>query len=321
MSYQLPSLALLRTFESAARHLSFKKAAAEVCVTPAAVSQQIKALEDQLGVMLFHRRVRALELTEHGATLLPGVRDAFERLVKAVDQTRRAAPSPLTVTAPPSFASHWLLPLLPQFGATHPEIDIRLSSTSDTVDHKGEAAVLGKLHPARTEVAILYGKGHYPGYAVVPIFTPDYVPVCTPALQRAAALQTPANLAGQVLIHDDTLSEDGRDMHSGSGWAEWLRLAGASNIDSRRGPHFSNAALALEAAQAGHGIALAPRPLIDSRVAEGKLVIPFNIALPSPSTYYLVMHEAMQHQPAVEAFQLWLLGEASALQKRQLYRT
>ncbi|TVT52980.1 MAG: transcriptional regulator GcvA [Azoarcus sp. PHD] len=321
MSYELPSLALLRTFEAAARHLSFKKAADEICVTPAAVSQQMKALEEYLGVPLFHRRVRALELTEHGSTLLPGVRDAFERLAVAVDHTRRVTPGPLTVTAPPSFASHWLLPRLPRFNVAHPDIELRLSSTSDTVDHKGEAAVLGKLHPARTEVAILYGKGHYPGYVVVPIFTPDYVPVCTPALQRAAALQTPANLAGQVLIHDDTLSEDGRDRHSRSGWAEWLRLAGASNIDSRRGPHFSNAALALEAAQAGHGIALAPRPLIDSRVAEGKLVVPFNITLPSPSTYYLVMHEAMQHQPAVDAFQQWLLAEASALKKRQLHRT
>lgn len=313
MSYQLPSLALLRTFEAAARHLSFKKAAAEVCVTPAAVSQQIKALEDQLGVVLFERKVRALELTEHGAALLPGVRDAFERLAKAVDQTRRVAPGPLTVTAPPSFASHWLLPRLPQFGAIHPDIDVRLSSTSDTVDHKGEAAVLGKLHPARKEVAILYGKGRYPGYVVVPIFTPDYVPVCTPALQRRAALHTPADLAGQVLIHDDTLGEDVRDMHSRSGWAEWLRLAGATHIDSRRGPHFSNAVLALEAAQAGQGIALAPHPLIESRVADGKLVIPFNIALPSPSTYYLVMHEAMTEQAAVEAFKQWLLAEAAAL--------
>lgn len=312
MDYQFPSLSLLRTFEAAARHLSFKKAAAEVHVTPAAVSQQIKALEEQLGVPLFHRRVRALDLTEHGRTLLPGVRAAFERLAAAVELTRQVAPGPLTVTAPPSFASHWLVPRLPRFGAACPSVELRLSSTSDTVDRKGESAVLAKLHPARKEVAILYGKGHYPGYVVTPIFTPDYVPVCTPALQRTATLETPHDLLTQPLIHDDTLLEDGHDTPTRSGWTEWLRKAGVEAAEKLRGPHFSNAALALEAALTGQGIALAPRPLIESRVADGKLVIPCNIGLPSPSTYYLVMHEAMARQDAVETFRRWLLSEAAA---------
>lgn len=315
MSYELPSLALLRTFEAAARHLSFKKAADEVCVTPAAVSQQMKALEDYLGVPLFHRRVRALELTEHGNTLLPGVRNAFELLVAAVDHTRHIAPGPLTVTAPPSFASHWLLPRLPRFNTAHPDIDLRLSSTSDTVDRKGEAAVLGKLHPARKEVVILYGKGHYPGYRVVPIFTPDYVPICTPALLHGKPpLRTPADLAAHVLIHDDTLGEGRHDALARSGWAEWLRRAGTDKVDARRGLHFSNAALVLEAALGGQGIALSPRQLIQPLLREGKLVTPFDIALPSPSTYFLVMHEAMSQQSAVAAFHEWLLSEAAALQ-------
>lgn len=306
MTYRLPSLSLLRTFEAAARHLSFKKAAAEVCVTPAAVSQQIRALEAYLGVPLFHRKVRALALTEHGAAMLPGIRKGFDCLAAAVESTRQDAVGPLVVTAPPSFASHWLVPRLPRFAAAHPDIDLRLASTSDTVDGPREASVLDSLRTdpreARSNVAILYGKGRYPGFRVVLLFAPDYVPVCAPALVEAG-LRSPDNLPRFALIHDDTLSE--------VGWTAWLHKAGLDAQLARRGRHFSNAALALAATLDGQGVVLAPRPLVEERIRAGHLVIPFDLGLPSPSAYYLVMHERVARRPAPEAFERWLLQEAA----------
>lgn len=306
MTYRLPSLSLLRTFEAAARHLSFKKAAAEVCVTPAAVSQQIRALEAYLGVPLFHRKVRALALSEHGAAMLPGIRKGFDCLAAAVESTRQESAGPLVVTAPPSFASHWLVPRLPRFAAAHPDVDLRLASTSDTVDGPREASVLDSLRTdpreARSDVAILYGKGRYPGFRVVPLFAPDYVPVCAPALVEAG-LHAPPDLPRFALIHDDTLSD--------VGWTAWLHKAGLDPQLARRGRHFSNAALALAATLDGQGVVLAPRPLVAERIRAGHLVIPFDLGLPSPSAYYLVMHERVANRPAPQALERWLLQEAA----------
>lgn len=318
MNYRLPNLALLRTFEAAARHLSFKKAAEELCVTPAAVSQQIKALEAWLGRPLFHRMTRALALTEQGSTMLPKVREGFDCLVAALESTREAVAGPLTVTAPPSFASHWLVPRLPSFSSAHPDVALRLSSTPDAIDRRGEAAVVDRLkaglRTAHSEVAILYGDGVYPGYIVEKLFAPDYVPVCTPALLTGAhALRVPTDLAHHVLIHDDTLHDAGHGADGRFGWAQWLARAGAGGIDASRGPRFANAALALAAALAGHGIALSSRPLVESRVADGSLAIPFDIPLPSPCAYYLVFNEMIAQRPAVVAFRAWLLAEAGAL--------
>lgn len=306
MTYRLPSLSLLRTFEAAARHLSFKKAAAEVCVTPAAVSQQIRALEAYLGVPLFHRKVRALALTEHGAAMLPGIRKGFDCLAAAVESTRQESAGPLVVTAPPSFASHWLVPRLPRFAAAHPDVDLRLASTSDTVDGPREASVLDSLRTdpreVRSDVAILYGKGRYPGFRVVPLFAPDYVPVCAPSLVEAG-LHAPPDLPRFALIHDDTLSD--------VGWTAWLHKAGLDPQLARRGRHFSNAALALAATLDGQGVVLAPRPLVAERIRAGHLVIPFDLGLPSPSAYYLVMHERVANRPAPQALERWLLQEAA----------
>lgn len=315
MSHRLPGLALLRTFEAAARHLSFKKAAAEIHVTPAAVSQQIKALEDWLGVPLFRRLTRALELTEHGTAMLPKVREGFECFAAAVETTRQPKAVPLTVIAPPSFASHWLVPRLPRFSAAHPEVELRLASTADTIHRRGEAAVLEKAGAdkgeARSEVAILYGKGDYPGYRVERVFTPDYVPVCAPSLRGLGTLATPADLERFTLIHDETLHEQEHGGRSRSGWGQWLRLAGVSSVDASRGPRFSNAVLAIDAALAGQGVALASKPLVEARVAAGALVIPFDLPLPSPLAYFLVMREAISHRLAVVAFRTWLLDEAA----------
>lgn len=308
MSYRLPPLSVLRAFESACRHLSFKKAAEELHVTPAAVSQQIKTLESYLGVSLFRRLTRALELTEHGEAMLPKVREGFDCLAAAVETTRQARGGALTVTAPPSFATRWLVPRLSGFAAAHPEIELRLSSSPDTIDRRGVTAVFGEgvvdMRDDTSTVAIRYGTGLYPGYRVERIFIPEYVPVCSPRLLEK--LQAPQDLARQVLIHDETILDEEKQ----PSWAEWLRAAGIAGVDARRGPRFSNSVLALGAALDGQGVALAPSLLIAADLAAGRLAIPFPVSLPSPYAYFLVMAEAVAGREAVAAFREWLLAEA-----------
>ena len=310
MSYRLPPLNALRAFESAARHLSFKKVAEELHVTPAAISQQIKALESYLGVSLFRRLTRALEVTPQGLAMLPKIRESFECLAAAVETTRQTGDGPLTVTAPPSFASRWLVPRLPCFSAAYPEVALRLSSSADTVDRRGETAVFEEAivdprDPA-SEVAIRYGTGNYPGFRVEKIFAPDCLPVCSPRLPTAERpLAMPADLCRHTLIHDETIGDEERQ----ADWARWLSAAGAPEIDPQRGPRFSNAVLAVEAALDGQGVALALRPLVEADVAAGRLIVPFDIAVPSPYAYFLVMPEAVSRRPSVAAFRAWLLGE------------
>jgi LysR family glycine cleavage system transcriptional activator len=311
LSYRLPPFAVLRAFEAAARHLSFKKAAEELHLTPAAVSQQIKSLEEYLGVALFRRLTRALELTEHATAMLPKLREGFDCLAAAVETTRRQASGTLTVTAPPSFATHWLISRLARFAAAHPEITLRLGSSPDSVDRRGETAVFGAglIDPRddSSAVAIRYGAGSYPGYCVERIFAPTYVPVCGPALLERLPLRTPADLRNHVLIHDETIEESGRPPL----WRAWLQAAGINDIDATRGPRFSNAVLAVEAALAGQGVALALKLLVEDELAAGRLVVPFDLAAPSPYTYFLVMPEAVAGRPEVEAFRRWLLDEAA----------
>lgn len=313
MSYRLPPLVALRAFESAARHLSFKKAAEELHVTPGAISQQVKSLEEFLGVALFERRTRAVALTEHGVSMLPKVQTGFEHLAAAVEISRQAGPATLTVTSPPTFATYWLVPRLARFIECHPEIALRLSSRADSVDHLGDTLpIAGKEVDLRSDastVAIRYGTGVYPGFRVVQIFAPTYVPVCSPALAAGGRLSRPEQLREHMLIHDETLHEEERP----PSWPEWLRTAGVEGVDPRRGARVSNAVLATKAAIEGQGVALALKPLVEGEIAAGRLVIPFNIAIPSPYAYFLVVPEALAERPAVAAFQSWLLAESASL--------
>ena len=315
MTYRLPPLSAMRAFESAARHLSFKKAAEELHVTPAAISQQIKALESYLGVSLFHRLTRALEITAQGRAMLPKIREGFDCFAAAIDSTRQEAEGVLTVTAPPSFATRWLVPRLPRFSAAHPEAELRLSSSGDSVDRRGETLLLDNdrfdLREADSLLAIRYGTGNYPGLQVEQIFAPDWIPVCSPRLLTAERpLAVPRDLARHVLIHDETIEGEAHQ----PGWREWLASAGVSAIDGERGPRFSNAVLAVEAALDGQGVALALKPLVEADVAAGRLIVPFEIAVPSPFAYFLVMRKAVAGRHSVAAFRAWLLGEALAVQ-------
>lgn len=305
MTYRLPALSALRAFESAARHLSFKNAAAELCVTPAAVSQQIKSLEGDLGVALFRRLPRALELTAQGAAMLPKVTEGFACLAAAVEATRTPDGGMLTVHAPPSLALRWLVPRLARFAVVHPEVPLRLASDVGNIDGVG-ASPVADLRGSGSEVAIRFGAGHYAGFSCELILAPDYVLVCSPELlARSGPLHRPADICDQVLIHDESIPDEEKR----PSWREWFRLAGVPDAGPTRGPRFSSAALVLEAVLGGQGMALALRPLVEADVASGRLVVPFGTSLPSRYAYYLVIPEAISGRPAVQAFREWLLRE------------
>ena len=311
MTYRLPPLSAMRAFEAASRHLSFKKAAEELHVTPAAISQQIKSLEDYLGLSLFRRLTRALEITPQGEAMLPKIREGFECFAAAVDSTRQPCAGVLTVTAPPSFAARWLVPRLPRFAALHPDVKLRLSSSGDAVDRRGGIRLVEEaaadLREAGSTLAIRYGTGNYPGFLVEQIFATDCVPVCSPRLATAERpLDTPRDLARHVLIHDETI-DDGEYQPS---WREWLSHAGVTGVDAERGPRFSNAVLAVEAALDGQGVALALKPLVAADVAAGRLRVPFEISVPSPYSYFLVMRKVLADRDSAVAFRAWLLSEA-----------
>ncbi|MBA3902317.1 MAG: LysR family transcriptional regulator [Rhodocyclaceae bacterium] len=313
MGYRLPPLNALRAFEASARYLSFKKAAEELHVTPAAVSHQIKALEEYLGMPLFRRLTRALELTEEGRAMLPKLQEGFECLAAAVERTRHhKTGGVLTVSAPPSFAARWLMPRLQRFTGAHADIELRLSTSLATIDGRDGAPAESEqldLRDAGSDVEIRFGSGRYGGRRTDRIFGVSYVAVCSPLLLKGMRpLRTPKDLRHHVLIHDDTIPDADQRLS----WEEWLRAAGETGVDATRGPHFSNAGLAIEAAMDGLGVALALRPLAAADVAAGRLAILFDIAVPSPYAYWLVCPEATAERPAVAAFRDWLLAEAKS---------
>jgi LysR family glycine cleavage system transcriptional activator len=314
LAYRLPPLSTFRTFESAARHLSFTKAAEELHVTPSAVSQQIKTLEDWLGCRLFHRRQNLLQLTEDGLAMCAHVREGLDCFAAAVAATRHDTAQALNVTAPPSFATRWLVPRLSRFSSAHPAVAIRVTSTVDNIDRPnvvpGPKNALIDLRDDEGEVAIRFGGGFYPGYEVEKILTPDFVVVCNPRLLTGESpLRTPADLGQHILIHDESIPSAGKGLI----WSAWLKLAGVDGIDSERGPRFSNTLLVIEAVLEGQGVALVPRPLVEADVAAGRLSLPFAFRLPSEYSYYLVVPGALAARGPVAAFRAWLQAEAAAL--------
>ena len=314
---RLPPLNALRAFEAAARHLSFKKAAAELHVTPGAVSAQVKLLEAHLGVALFRRLTRALELTSEAQTMLPKVREGLESLQAAVDRLRvREESAALTVLAPPNFAARWLVPRLHGFTSAHPLLELHLASRPSMIDghENGEPARVADAREDAPTVAIRFGNGHYPGARVDEIFSAAYVPVCSPRLLTAEhPLREPADLRFHTLLHDDTVHEGA----ARPSWSDWLEAAGVSGIDGMRGPHFSDASLALEAAIEGMGVALAIKPLLCAEIEAGRLVVPLELAMPASWAYFLVSPEAGEERPAVEAFRAWILAEAAHAQRAE----
>lgn len=310
---RLPPLNALRAFESAARHLSFKKAARELHVTPGAVSHQIKVLEDHLGVALFRRLTRALQLTPEAQAMLPKVREGLESLAAAVERVRaRETVEALTVLTPPNFASRWLVPRLVRFTRANPNLELHVASRLAMIDgESGQASAAldaRDVHEDAPIVMVRFGAGRYPGARVDEVFSAVYVPVCSPKLLDGRhPLRAPDDLRHHTLLHDDTVVEEGVR----PSWGDWLAAVGVKGIDTTRGPHFSNASLALEAAIEGMGVALAMKPLVSPDVKEGRLAIPFAIAAPAVYSYYLVTPEASGQSGAVKAFREWILAEAA----------
>jgi len=317
--YRLPPLNALRVFEAAARHLSFKEAANELSITQAAVSHQIKSLEDYLGVQLFKRAGRGVQLTEAARACLPKLREGFDSLAAAVEMIHvRADETDLQITAPPVFTARWLMPRLADFAKREPKIDVRVVSSSKMVDAGAldSAALVGNLD-LRSEtsgVEIHLGAGDYPGYRADRLFGVSTVAVASPQLVRGRSpIREPADLAHHTLLHDDAMDL----VAHGHAWQKWLEVAGvADKIDGTHGPHFSSNILSLEAASQQLGVALALRPMVDADLASGRLCAPFKVELKPQSAYYLVCPEVIAERPAVAAFRSWLLQQAQEKQAR-----
>jgi LysR family transcriptional regulator, glycine cleavage system transcriptional activator len=301
MVRRLPPLNALRAFEAAARHLSFAKAAVELHVTAAAISHQIKGLEDDLGTKLFRRATRAVVLTEAGQALLPPLRDGFDRIAAGVTALqaldRRGI---LTVSSAPSFAARWLVPRLGLFHARHPDIDVRVSATMALVDFARDGV----------DLAIRYGRGKYPGLHVERLMRDEMFPVLSPALRRRGPkLRKPDDLRHFTLLHDESpiATPD---------WTMWLKAAGATQVDPSRGTRFNSFDLILTAAIAGEGVALARSSLAATELSAGRLVQPFSLRLSTDLATYFVCPPAALKSQRVAAFKDWLFEEIAKLDAR-----
>ena len=312
MNTRLPPLNALRAFEAAARHLSFRKAAEELHVTPAAVSHQIKLIEESLGVVLFHRLTRAIALSPAGQSFLPKLSEGFAQIAAAVEQLRAHESSgTLTVNAPPSFAAKWLMPRLHRFVTAHPDIDLRIVASMRLVDARRHDAIDSMTGiaamPEDADIDIRFGSGAYPHCRVDPLLKVSLTPLCSPRLlEGMRPLRQLADLRYHMLLHDDSLfgSEGQPD------WGQWLRGAGAEEVDASRGPHFNHPVLGLEAAVDGLGVVLGIKELAERDLAAGRLVAPFDYDMPLPYSYYVVCAETSADRPKVVAFRKWLLEEA-----------
>ena len=278
--------------------MSFSRAADELHVTPAAISHQIHALEEDLGVRLFHRMNRSIELTASARVLLPGLSEAFAGIQSSVRRLRAHNDTgTLTVTASPSLAAKWLVLRLQRFQQQCPQVDVRISATDEIVD----------LTKGDFDIAIRYGCGKYPGLDVELLFTNEVFPACSPQLLAAGPpLRTPEDLSRQTLIHDQAVERDPLVPT----WHMWLKAAGVKDVPTSAGITFNSIYLALDAAIAGHGVVLAYSTIAAADLTAGRLVRLFSLALPDQFAYYIVTAPGTLERPKVRAFRNWLREEA-----------
>ncbi len=297
MTRRLPSLNALRAFEAAARHASFARAAEELHVTPAAISQQIKQLEDSLGVSLF-RRGKVLALSETATRVLPLISEAFDRLERSAAQLRadKQRDGPLVVSVPPAFAARWLVPRLDDFHNRHPDIELRLLATRRLVD----------LAVEDVDVALRFGPGPYPGLDAERLMTEVIVPVAVPTL--AAAIKRPADLLSCTLLHDDSHEWD----PTFPDWDTWLASLGVEIAAPLHIRDYGDINLVIQAAASGLGVALAWHSLVADELRGGRLVRLLDRALPTDHGYHLVAPPNRRQLPKVVAFREWLLAQATA---------
>jgi LysR family glycine cleavage system transcriptional activator len=303
----LPPLSALRAFEAAARHLSLTQAARELSVTPGALSHQIRGLEEFLGIELFERRVRSIALTTAGKQLYPGLQTGFANIREAVESldTPHAA-HVLVVSTSPGLTSKWLAPRLYRFGAAHPDIDVRISSSASNANFATDGIDLAvrnmPLDPPPDSAL-----------EIETLVDVTYIPVCSPRLiEKHGPVKTAQALALLPLIHDESLLA----RRASPSWSDWFAAAGVDNVDLSRGLRFTSADHALDAAGEGAGVLLAHDILAYDWLRTGRLMIPVKFALPAGRAYSLVWAKGRKPVAAAEKFRRWIKEEAAALDWR-----
>ena len=297
MPRRMYPLNALRAFEASARHLSFVKASEELSVTPAAVSHQVKRLEEYLGLPLFRRLRRGLLLTESGQSLLSELREVFLGLDKAMERViDSGSRGTITLSVAPSFAVMWLIPRLQKFYTLHPDIDVRISTSLGLVDFQRDDF----------DAAIRLGTGQWFGLEAIKLFDESVTPMCSPRLLEGPdALKRPDDLRKHVLLHNHSMDYD----PDAPTWETWLEAAGASGVDASRGTHFSLPDHGLQASIDGAGVVLGWRSLAAKDVAAGRVVEPFDLTLSLGSSFYLVYPEAHSLRLNITALRDWLMQE------------
>ena len=300
MAAELPSLKGLQAFEAAARYRSVTLASNELNVTPGAVSLQIRELETRLGVQLFFRKPRSIQLTREGERYYGALRTAFRMMREATAElTARSEITVLTLSCTPTFAVQWLMPRLPSFQQQHPHVDVRISVTNRLVDFSRDDV----------DLAVRHGFGRYEGLESIRFIDDSTLPVCSPQfLEKYGSLQEASDLKSVPLLHDENRNE----------WRRWLEAAGASDVDASGGTVFIDSNGALDAAKAGHGIALTRRSLVSRELAEGALIAPFGKDMASTLAYFLVYPRRMLDNPDLVTLIEWMLSQARSAEAGSL---
>lgn len=299
MSKRLPPLNALRVFDSAARHLSFTKAAEELFVTQAAVSHQIKTLEEFLGLKLFRRRNRSLLLTEEGQSYYLDIKEIFSSINEATRKLlARSAKGALTVSLSPSFAIQWLVPRLSGFNQAYPGIDVRIQAVDREEDKLADDV----------DVAIFYGRGNWTGLRTDRLYAEYLIPVCAPSLLTGEKpLKTPSDLIYHTLLHDTSRRD----------WQAYVRqLESQNQINVQQGPIFSHSSMVIQAAVHGQGVALVNNVMARSEIESGRLVRPFQDVLVSKNAFYLVCQDSQAELGKIAAFRQWILSQAANEQEK-----
>jgi LysR family transcriptional regulator, glycine cleavage system transcriptional activator len=294
-----PSLDALRIFVVAARHLSFTEAANELNLTQSAVSHRIRGLEEELGLSLFKRLTRRLELTPQGRALAHRLDHAIGEIDRSiVDLARPENAGPLKVTMLPSVASHWLIPRLPRIRSLHPDLDVQVIADPRLLDLRAEGI----------DIAIRFGRTPYPGYAVTRLMGDCVLPVCAPELlEQYGPIESIDALLALPLLHDSATDADGSD----SDWRTWLDRLGRPDVACRAGQHFSEAGMLIDAAVLGLGVALARASLVADQITGGALVCPLKLAAPTAFAYYLLGLPEAVERPKIAVFRNLLVAEAA----------
>lgn len=290
----IPSPTGLITFDAVARHLSFSRAGRELYITQGAVSHRIRALEEELDVVLFTRTSRKVALTEAGHVLFHATREALARLRAGLAELDSLnAPSRVSVSCSPSFAIRWLVPHLGDFRAAVPDVELHICA-EDELREPGSETI---------DVCIRFGPGGYRGVEAEQLTREKVTPVCSPLYLERHTLERPEDLERCLLLHDDVLAD-----HAGHvGWAEWLAASGA-DVSGDRGLHFSHSHMALDAAIAAQGVALARRSLVRTALRQRQLVAPFELSLESGLNYWLITRRSAPSSRPVADFRAWLLA-------------